>query len=201
MIILSLFIFGNVLQLLASLTYVRNTLLGRSSPNRVTFLLWALIPIIAVVAGFAGGARWSLLPIFMAGFGPLLIFLSSFVNKSAYWKLTALDYFCGALSIVAIVLWIITKEAFLAMALSILADGLALIPTLRKAWQSPETETGVGYIASFVNVCIGLGIAFFYDHRVAGVAFLVYLFIADAVLVMAVYRHNPLERLRAEFAR
>lgn len=52
------FIFvGAVLSLVGSLNYVINTLKGRTKPNRVTWFLWALAPLIAFSAEIQKG-RW-----------------------------------------------------------------------------------------------------------------------------------------------
>src|SRR5690348_5964176 len=126
-----------------SMFYVRDTLKGKSKPNRMTFLIWAAGPFIGVAAGIAAGAAWwALLPVFVAGLGPFAIFLSSFKNPNAYWKLGVIDYICGALAILALVLWVLTTSPILAIVFSIAADALALGPTLLKSWQYPETETG-----------------------------------------------------------
>ena len=78
-----------------SLAYVKDTLKGKSKPNRMTFLIWAAGPFIGVSAGIAAGAAWwALLPVFIAGLGPVAIFLASFKNPAAYWKLGILDYVC-----------------------------------------------------------------------------------------------------------
>ena len=83
----------------------------------------------------------------MAGFGPLLVLLASFINKKAYWKLEKFDYVCGLCSILALALWGITKQPVVAIIFSILSDGFAAIPTLIKSWKYPETETVNAYAA------------------------------------------------------
>lgn len=133
-------LFGLALNLLGSGTYAWNTLKGRTKPNRVTWFLWALAPLIAFAAQWDNGVRWQSLMTFMVGFGPLLIFIASFLNKKSYWQITRLDYFCGAISVVALVGWIATGEGIVAVVLSIAADAVAGVPTLRKAWKNPETE-------------------------------------------------------------
>lgn len=71
-----------------SLAYVRDILKGKSKPNRMTFLIWAAGPFIGVPAAIVAGATWwALLPVFMAGLGPCVIFLVSFRNPAGYWKL------------------------------------------------------------------------------------------------------------------
>lgn len=135
------FIFLSViLNLVGSATYAYNTIKGRTKPNRVTWFLWALAPLIAFAAQLSEGVQWQSVMTFMVGFGPLLIFISSFVNKDAFWKISKLDIFCGLVSVCALILWAITGAGLLAIALSIFADLVAGIPTLIKSYKDPESE-------------------------------------------------------------
>jgi len=131
---------GAVLNLMGSTTYAWNTLKGRTKPNRVTWFLWALAPLIAFTAQINEGVGLQALMTFMVGFGPLMIFIASFLNKKASWQITKLDITCGVLSVFALVLWAITGNGTIAIVFSILADLLAGIPTLIKSYKAPETE-------------------------------------------------------------
>ena len=131
---------GLLLNLWGSGTYAWNTLKGRTKPNRVTWFLWAVAPLIAFAAQWSDGVRWQSLMTFMVGFGPLIIFIASFMNRKAYWQVSRLDYVCGVISIVALAFWLATGKGVLAVVLSIIADVVAGIPTLLKAWKEPETE-------------------------------------------------------------
>ncbi len=71
---------GAAVSVSAAFFYIRDTLKGDTKPNRVTFFIWAVAPLIATAAGLAKGVTWAVVPVFMAGFCPLLIFLSSFAN-------------------------------------------------------------------------------------------------------------------------
>ena len=155
-------------QFLGDWVYVRNTFLGRSQPNRVTFFLAACVPAIAIAIGLVAGETWALLPIFMVGFGPLLIFIASFFNPKAYWKLSASDYLSGALAVVALILWGLTKEPITAVAFTILSDLFVWLPTLVKAWKRPETETGIGYAIAIINAAIGITLLQAYDFTHLG---------------------------------
>lgn len=177
-----------------TMVYVVRTIQGKSQPNRMTFLLWSIGPFIGVAAGISAGASWELIPVFMAGFGPLAILLSSFVNPKAYWKLGILDYICGTLAVMALVLWAATSNPLIAIAFAIAADLLAGVPTLIKSWKYPETETGWTYFVSFLVVVVGLAVAPAYTF--AQIGFLIYLFFMDGALVIAVYRRRTLEYLR-----
>src|SRR5688572_21588753 len=133
---------GAVVALIGAFSYIKDTVRGKTKPNRVTWLMWAIAPLIAAIAAFSEGVTWAVVPVFVSGFGPLLIFVASFMNKKAYWKLTKFDYYCAATSVVALILWAVTKQPSVAILVAILSDALAGVPTFIKSWKYPETETG-----------------------------------------------------------
>lgn len=137
---------------IGAIPYIKNTLAGKTKPNRVTWFLWSVAPMIAFSAAVSEGVGWSVLPVFMSGFVPFLIFVSSFANKKSYWKLGKLDYVCGALSLLALILWQVTQNPAVAIVFAIASDGLASVPTLIKAWKYPETETASPFIAGLFNI-------------------------------------------------
>ncbi len=144
-------ILGAIIAAAGSLSYLIDTLKGKVKPNRVSFLLWSLAPLIAFFAEIKQGVGIQALMTFVVGFLPLTIFIASFVNKKAEWKLTGFDLMCGALSIVGLVLWYITKSGDIAIIFSILADGLAALPTVVKSFNYPETESAWPYFASTIS--------------------------------------------------
>lgn len=131
---------GVLFNLVGSATYAIATVKGKTKPNRVTWFLWAVAPLIAFSAQLKEGVGWPVIMTFMVGFGPLIIFLASFVNKKAYWQITKLDIVCGAISVLALIFWLVTGTGVVAIVFSIIADLLAGVPTLIKAFQAPETE-------------------------------------------------------------
>jgi len=131
---------GAVLNIIGSSTYAYSTIKGKTKPNRVTWFLWALAPLIAFFAQLDKGVGLQALMTFMVGFGPLMVFVASFLNKKAFWQISKLDIACGVLSAAALILWLVTGEGLTAIALSIVADFLAGVPTFIKAYKEPETE-------------------------------------------------------------
>jgi hypothetical protein len=132
--------------LAAALTYINSMFRGNTKPNRVTWLMWSIAPLIAFAASVSSGVGWAVLPVFMSGFSPLLIFAASFLTKKSYWKLSRFDYTCGVLSGLALILWWLTKDPNVAIIFAIASDGLAAVPTVTKSWSNPETESVWPYI-------------------------------------------------------
>lgn len=149
-------ILGALLQLIGVLDYIKATLKGTTKPNRVSWFLWALAPMLAFSAQLSEGVGPQALVAFTVGFGPLLVLFASFKNEKAYWKLGKFDYVCGALSLMGLLLWLVTGEGSIAIFLSILADGFAYLPTIVKSYKNPESESHLAYTFTAANAGIGL---------------------------------------------
>jgi len=175
--------------LFAGYFYIRDILYGQTRPNLVSWSVWAIAPIIGSLIAFSKGANTSAIPVFMAGFVPLIVVLFSIKNKDSYWKFGVLDYVCFALSILAIIFWVFLKEGNLATFFAVLADFIAFIPTYVKSWKNPETENIWPYSAGLFNAALGVLTLSLISFNTAGFVF--YLFIANTVQVAIVlYRRK-----------
>ncbi len=135
---------------------IRDILKGKTKPNLVSWILWALAPLIGTFLQLKAGAGLSVIPVFFAGFFPVIIIVVALLKHNGYWKITAFDIFCGVFSFLALILWVLTHNTGLSVIFAILSDGLAGVPTLIKSWKFPETETFVGYLPGVLNNIVGL---------------------------------------------
>lgn len=172
------------LNLIGCTGYVVETIKGRTKPNRVSWFLWALAPLIAFSAQRTEGVGVSSVMTFMVGFSPLVIFLASFVNRNAYWQVTRLDIVCGVVSLVALGLWLLTRTGTVAIALSIAADALAAVPTILKSWKQPETEDYRIYLYAIVSAVITLLTVRSWDFATCG--FPVYILLLGGLLTIVI---------------
>lgn len=147
---------GLAINMIGSIIYLISVLRGKTKPNRVTWLIWALAPMLGFFAQLQEGVGLQAVLTFSVGFGPLLIFIGSFVNKQSYWKSTKLDYGFGVLALVGLILWIATGKGVYAIVFAILADLLAGVPTLMKAYTNPESENGTAFGLGIINATIVL---------------------------------------------
>lgn len=177
---------GAFIQLIGIYYYGREVVRGNTKPNRVSWLMWSIAPLIATAAGLASGVSLAVIPVFMSGFGPLIIFILSFANKKSYWKLRRFDYLCGFLSLLALILWAITKQPVIAIAFAIASDLIAAMPTLIKSWKYPETENVGTYSTGIINALTSF--AAIKSWGFASLAFPIYLVLIDSSLTLAVIR-------------
>jgi hypothetical protein len=181
-----LIVIGALAHIASSSSYIYKTLQGKTKPNRVTFLMWAILAFIIAAAAYSDGAGWAVAPVIMAGLAPFCIFLASFVNPNAYWKLGKLDYVCGALSILAIALWLITSNPILAIVLALIGDAVAAVPTIIKTYKYPETEHFGAYVGALLNnALVFLYVPMF---TFSALAFPVYIVICNGTILFGIYR-------------
>lgn len=149
-------ILAGVVDLFGTATYAVSTWRGTAKPNRVSWVLWTFIPLVAFIAQVNQGVIYQAGVTFAAFFGPLLVFIASFKDRHAYWRISRFDYACGALSVLAIALWAITRTGNIAIALSVAADGLASVPTIIKAYHQPATESPIAYVVGVFAALVTL---------------------------------------------
>jgi hypothetical protein len=176
--------FAVLANLMGGVVYLKDTLIGRAKPNRVTWLLWAIAPLIGFAAQIKAGVGLSSAMTFIVGFTPLLVFISSFFNIKSRWNLTAFDLVCGALSILGLILWIITNDPILAISFSILADGLAALPTIKKSFYHPESESEYAFLGGTISGAITTLALTRYD--LANLGFPLYIFLVNGVLFLLI---------------
>ncbi|MEO1210408.1 MAG: hypothetical protein AAFX78_12770 [Cyanobacteria bacterium J06638_20] len=170
-----------------AVVYMRDTLLGRTKPNRVTWAMWALAPLVGFAASLASGADiWAITRVFFAGFLPLLVLLTSFANAQSYWKITTFDWGCGSLSLAALIVWQAVDAPKVAILLAIAGDAFAAIPTLTKAWKFPETETGLFFVASCLSSLLVLPAIPVWT--IENAAFPLYLASMSGIVLFSIYR-------------
>lgn len=188
--LVSFVIIAAVLQLLGGCAYIYATIKGQTKPNRVTWALWGAAPLIStVIILHEGILSWAVLPVFMAGFVPLMVLISSYFNKQAYWKLQTFDYVCGAIGVISLVFWLVADQPVIAVVMLVMTDCFAALPTIRKAWYYPETETAIVYLAALIGGIAGL--LNLNELVIIEFAFPLYLVLVNFMILLAINRKAP----------
>lgn len=167
-----------------ALSYIIDTLKGEVKPNRVSFFMWALAPLIAFAAEVKQGVGMESLLTLSAGLFPLLILIATFFNKKSEWKITKFDLACGFLSLIGLILWLFTRVGDIAIIFSITADGLAALPTIVKSYKYPETESGWPWITAVISSILTL--LTIQTWNFANFGFPFYLFLVDLIIYIEV---------------
>ena len=170
--------------------YFKNIFNGTTKPNLVSWFLWMLGPFVGTFLQIKAGANLSVLPVFIAGFGPLIVITFSIFNKKSYWKITLFDIICGLFSVLALIIYILTHNFGVSILFAILSDLLASIPTLIKSWKFPETETASVYFVGILTNLLGIFVITNWIFPIY--SFGVYLILMNIVMTYFIYRKKML---------
>ena len=173
-----------VLSLVGVAGYIRDTLRGVTTPNRVTWGLWALEGVLAFAVeikqhvGLAAGMT------LMLGLGPILVVTASFRHHHGVWRLTTFDIVCAVISLAGIAFWALVNAPTIALVSFVVADQVAALPTVRKSWLAPETETWWAFAMGSLNT--GITLATLHEITTAGALFPGVIMLTDALLVILI---------------
>jgi hypothetical protein len=174
--------------------YLRKALRNEVQPNLVTFVFWALAPMLAFAAQFSKGVGLVSLPTLVVGVNPAIILLVSLRSPTAHWSIRRFDVTCGLISLVGLLAWWHFRDATYAIVLAIMSDALASVPTFRKSLSNPESESPVLYLCTGVSAGIALLTIqmWEFDHYIFAAYLLCLSLSLAAVLIASGVRHKKL---------
>ena len=143
-----------VISIIGTAGYIRDTLRGVTTPNRVTWGLWGVEGILAFVVELQQHVGLAALMTLMFGLIPLLIVTVSFRGHHGVWRIGPFDVLCGSLSIAGVAFWAFVHEPTVALISFVVADQLAGLPTIRKSWLMPSSETAWTFFTGVINTLI-----------------------------------------------
>jgi hypothetical protein len=135
-------------------SYVRDTWRGITSPNRVTWSLWGVEGVLAFGVELQQLVGLASLMTLMLGLVPCAVVIVSFKNPHSVWRLGPFDVVCGIVSLAGLAFWAFVNEPTIALISFVCADQVAGLPTLRKSWLAPSTESPRVFILGAFNCTI-----------------------------------------------
>jgi len=195
---------GVLISLTLTFLYLRTIIYGNTRPNLISWSIWALVPLIAVFLQIKAGAGLSFVSSFMSGFGPLLVVIFALIYKKGFWQITKLDIVCGILALLALVIYVLTSKLGISILFAILSDGLAAIPTIRKSWKFPLSESFITYMSGIISNILALLVIKNWVFSIY--AFSIYLITINVIIIFSIYhekifkyflcKHSPNESLK-----
>ena len=130
---------AGILSAISYVPYVRDIFKGITRPERASWLIWSVLGSIAFFSQLAKGATDSLWLTGVQTFGVLLVFLLSI--KFGIGGLTKRDVIALIAAGAGIILWYLTKEAAVALFITIAIDAVGGVLTVIKSYEDPSSET------------------------------------------------------------
>ena len=162
----------------AIVPYIRDVIRHKTRPNSVSWLGWTMLLSIGVAAQIKEGASFSVMLLLGDIVRTGIVFLLSL--KYGVTKYTLFDRLSFIFGFLAIALWMITKNPLTALALSVIADLIVSLPTVKKSIQDPMSETPSAFFMFALAAFLGVISTTKFD--VANLLFPVYLFLINILI-------------------
>ena len=133
-----------VLIFIAAPPYVIDTIKGKTRPERVTWLIFSVLGLIAFGSQLALGASWSLVFSGLDTAASILVFVLAI--KYGVGGHTRLDISALVVAGIGVIIAVVAKEPVISLLGVILADLSGMALTIKKTFISPKTETTVSWL-------------------------------------------------------
>lgn len=127
----------------AFIPYIRDIILKRTKPHAYTWLLWTITQSIAVAGLWYGGGNLGSIELTIGTI--LVFFVFLFSLKHGTKDITLSDTLVLIIALLAILVWWQLNNPVLAVFLVSVIDTFAAIPTYRKSWREPWSETALSW--------------------------------------------------------
>lgn len=147
-------IIAALLAVVGNLPYLWDIWKERVKPHPYTWFVWSIVSCIVFFGQVAKGAGIGALPTAASEIFTIIIFLFSI--KYGFKGIRRIDTVFLCIALVGILPWILTKDPTLSVVIAVGIDVVAFVPTLRKTWREPDTETPILYSANVLRHILAL---------------------------------------------
>jgi hypothetical protein len=137
-------IIAGIVSFLAIVPYILDTLNRKAKPNKATWIIWAVVGIIIAASYWQAAAHESAWVIIANAVGVTIVMLLALKYGVEGW--TSLDKACLLGAGCGLLLWWATSEPALALYLTTIVDIIGSLPTIKKAYERPETESRASWL-------------------------------------------------------
>lgn len=138
-----LVIIASLLAFLGNIPYLQDVVKGRVKPHPYTWLVWSIVSLVVFFGQVVKGAGIGAIPTAASEIFTIIIFLFSL--KYGFKNPPTIDKIFLAIALLGLIPWLITKDPTISVITVVTIDLIAFIPTLRKTYCLPKSETPLLY--------------------------------------------------------
>ncbi|OGY94501.1 MAG: hypothetical protein A2406_04315 [Candidatus Komeilibacteria bacterium RIFOXYC1_FULL_37_11] len=191
-------IFGllaTILSIFAFLPYIRDIFKNKTKPHLYSWLVWSIIQSVGVLAMIKGGAEFGSWGLAIGCLFCILIFFLSF--KYGTKNITKIDTILLLATLITIVIWLREEDPLWSVILITIIDLLGFIPTYRKTYLAPDTETLDIYVLDVFSY--GAAIVAIASYSLATTLYVGSLVLTNLVMVIIVLRRRSQSLIQKKY--
>lgn len=132
-----------IIAVIGNVPYLWDILRRRVKPHPYTWLVWTLVSGTIFFGAVAKGAGVGAWPTGASEIFTVIIFLFSL--QYGFKQISRTDTYFLIAALLGFIPWVLTKDPTISVIIVVSIDAIAFIPTLRKTWRQPKTETPLLY--------------------------------------------------------
>lgn len=136
-------IIAAALAIVGNVPYLRDIIKKRVQPHPYTWLVWTIVSCVVFFGQVAKGAGIGAIPTAASEIFTIIIFFFSL--QYGFKNVRKIDTLFLAIALLGLIPWMLTHDPTISVIIAVSIDFVAFIPTIRKTWLRPETETPTLY--------------------------------------------------------
>lgn len=172
--------------LVGNVPYLRDVLRRRIQPHPYTWLVWSCVSAITLAGQYAKGAGIGALPTAVAESFTIIIFVFSL--QYGFRNIKRVDTVFLVLALLGLVPWVLTSDPTWSVVVVVAIDLVAFVPTLRKTWRQPASETPMLYSMNVFRHVLTLGAL--HSYNVATTLHSLAMIVTNSLMTLLILRGN-----------
>jgi len=178
---------ASAIGILAFLPYIRDIFRRKTKPHIYTWFIVTLVQGMAAVAILQGGGKWGALWLCVNAIFNLFIFLLCFRYGTK--DITLFDTLVSLGTLATILLWWQLHNPYLAIVIASAIDFFAQVPTMRKTYFDPWSETISLYICFIISNFLTIAAA--KEYNFLTVYYLSVMTLANVIIIFICLTRRP----------
>ncbi|MBP7804824.1 MAG: hypothetical protein KA052_01215 [Candidatus Pacebacteria bacterium] len=149
----TLIILSSIFALVGPALYIFSIVKGKAQPHRMTRFVLMIVVLVATFSFYAAGDTPTFIMSAVLLVGNIAMFLLSIKYGVGGWAKS--DILCLIIAIIGIILWQVSGNPLLSIYSLVVADLVAMLPTIIKSYRRPDTEVWYLFFCDILaNICI-----------------------------------------------
>lgn len=175
-----------IFAIIGNTPYLLDVIKRKVQPHPYTWLVWSIVSLITFFGQVVKGAGVGAIPTGVAEIFTIIIFLFSL--KYGFKNIARRDTYFLLISLLGLIPWILTDDPTISVVIVVSIDLIAFIPTLRKTYLYPNTETPLLY---FMNVSRHILTLFSLQaYNIATSLHSIVMIITNSLMTYFIFRHR-----------
>jgi hypothetical protein len=138
-----------MLAIIGNIPYILDVIHKKIQPHPYTWLVWSIVSGVTFFGQVVKGGGIGSIPTGVAEACTIIIFFFSL--RYGFKNIAKKDTYFLIIALLGLIPWALTNDPTISVIIVVSIDAIAFIPTLRKTWHDPKTETPILFVMNVLR--------------------------------------------------